>query len=273
MTLLQIANDTASNRDALFMFLITVVFFGALVLSGKINLGIYLPGVPVPIRRSRKAILKQYFPYYNKLTEDQKKQFEHKVQHFIHIKHFIPRQIETVSEEMQVLIAACAVQLTFGYPKIFFSHFKRILVYPTDYYSTINKTYHKGEVNPRLGAIVLSWDNFVKGYINPTDGSNLGLHEMAHALHLEDRINNAEYAFLNQGAMQKWETQAKLEIEKMRNGQSHMFRSYASTNLSEFFSISIENFFEKPVEFKNQMPELFDNLTLILNQDPTVLYG
>jgi len=264
MTLLQVANSSSDNWNSLLMFIVVIMLFIGLVLSKKVNLGIYIPGIPVPIRRSRKAILKKYFPYYNKLSDDQKKLFEYKVQHFINIKHFIPRQIPEVSEEMKVLIAACAVQITFGYPKIFLSHFKRILVYPTNYYSTINKQYHKGEVNPRLGA---------KGYINHQDGRNLGLHEMAHALHLEDRINNSEYAFLDQEALRKWEIQAQLEIDKIRRGEDHMFRSYASTNISEFFSVGIENFFERPAEFKNQMPELFHNFTLILKQDPTLLYG
>lgn len=273
MIILQVVNDTTVDWDAILMFSVVVLLFVGLVLSKKVHLGIYIPNIPVPIKRARKAILKQYFPYYNKLPEAQKKHFEHKVQHFIYIKDFIPRQIGEVSEEMKVLIAACAVQLTFGYPKVFLSHFKRILIYPTNYYSTINQQYHKGEVNPRLGAIVLSWDNFTKGYINPTDGRNLGLHEMAHALHFEDRINNTEYAFLDQKALKNWNSLANEEIKKIRNGQDHMFRDYAATNLSEFFSVAIENFFERPTEFKNELPELFHNLTLILKQDPTIFYG
>ncbi|MGL1885719.1 MAG: zinc-dependent peptidase [Reichenbachiella sp.] len=268
MIILQQSYETTSLWDAFWMFLFTMTLIVGLVVSGKINLGIYLPSVGVPIRRQRKAILKKHFPYYNQLNEQQKKKFEHKVQYFIRIKHFIPRQIAEVTEEMKVLISACAVQLTFGYPKVVLSHFKRILVYPTNYYSTINQQYHKGEVNPRVRAIVLSWDNFVNGYLNQTDGRNLGLHEMAHALHLEDRINNSEYDFIDKQAMSQWNQLAKEEITRINQGNSSMFRDYAATNLSEFFSVAVENFFERPAEFKNQMPQLYANLTVVLRQDP-----
>ena len=105
---------------------------------------------------------------------------------------------------MTAMIASSAIQLTFGLPKINLKHFERILIYPDEYYSTINKQYHKGEVNPRLKAIVVSWKAFVAGYADPHDGINLGLHEMAHALKLENIIKNGElwlytlfYAFIS----------------------------------------------------------------------------
>ncbi|PIB37570.1 hypothetical protein BFP72_14720 [Reichenbachiella sp. 5M10] len=239
-----------------------------LVLSGKINLGIYLPGVGVPLRRSRKSILKQHFPYYTQLTEAQKRTFEQRVQRFIYQKEFIPRQIPQVTEEMQVLIAACATQLTFGFPPNTLSYFKRILVYPTDYYSTISKRYHKGEVNPKLKIIVLSWRHFVEGYLHNDDGRNLGLHEMAHALRLERRIIQLQHGHKETALQKEWESLAQREIQLIRLGKSQMFREYAGTNAEEFFSVAVENFFERPQLFNEQMPDLYRNLALLLRQDP-----
>ena len=148
----------------------------------------------MPFPRKSREVLNKYFPYYISLEPREKLHFERRVHQFMGLKSFIPRNIEEVTLEMKTLISACAVQLTFGLPKIYLRHFSKILVYPDNYYSTINQTYHKGEVNPRFGIIVISWKSFVKGYVEK-EGLNLGLHEMAHALHLENRIMNGEFDF------------------------------------------------------------------------------
>jgi len=127
------------------------------------------------IEKKYKQSLVKYSSFYNYLSEKDKISFEKRVQKFIDLKQFTPRAgIKEVTPEMKAMIAATAIQLTFGYPNVYFKHFKRILIYPDNYYSTITRAYHKGEVNIR-GIIVLSWKSFHDGFINPTDGINLDL--------------------------------------------------------------------------------------------------
>jgi Mlc titration factor MtfA (ptsG expression regulator) len=40
----------------------------------------------------------------------------------------------------------------------------------------------------------------------------------------------------------------------------------------EFFSVAVENFFERPQEFKTILPELYSILAQLLRQDPIILY-
>ncbi|MGC1243985.1 MAG: zinc-dependent peptidase, partial [Chryseosolibacter sp.] len=117
----------------------------------------------LPVPQLYKDILQRYFRYYALLSPANKGKFERKVCNFLYSKRFIPRNMAEVSIEAKVLIAASAVQLTFGLPNIYLRHFDKILVYPDAYYSSITQRYHKGEVNPRFGIIVLSWKNFVDG--------------------------------------------------------------------------------------------------------------
>ncbi|MBA4054074.1 MAG: DgsA anti-repressor MtfA, partial [Marivirga sp.] len=152
----------------------------------------------LPVPQRYRDILQKYFPYYQNLTDQDKAEFEGKVCLFLYGKRFIPRDISEVTIEAKVLIAATAVQLTFGLSDVYLRHFSKILVYPNDYYSVISKRFHKGEVNPMFGIIVLSWQSFIDGFINPTDAVNLGLHEMAHALRLENVIRNEEYQFFDE---------------------------------------------------------------------------
>ncbi|MEO1051516.1 MAG: zinc-dependent peptidase [Bacteroidota bacterium] len=225
-----------------------------------------------PVKSAYIEILKKYFPFYKRLNAVDQKKFEKKLHQFIAAKKFIPRDIEAITPEMKTLIAAAAVQLTFGLPKVYLSHFKRILVYPDSYYSTINRTYHKGEVNPRYGMIVLSWKNFVEGYIDCTDSMNLGLHEMAHALRFENLIKNGEHNFFDPNTLAEWERRSTQIVNDMAAGRNSFFRDYAMTNREEFFAVAVENFFERPEGFQEAMPKLYRLMCKLLNQDPVQLY-
>ncbi|MGD1889764.1 MAG: zinc-dependent peptidase [Cyclobacteriaceae bacterium] len=153
-----------------------MTFLLALFLVLLIGVTVFYRSIPTPQPlyplvkvREIEGILARYFPYYQQLPMSQKKIFMKRVMHFIQQKQFIPRGFKPVTLEMKAMISASAVQLTFGLPEVSLSHFRRILIYSDDYYSTITRRYHKGEVNPRLQAIVLSWRSFVEGYADVTD--------------------------------------------------------------------------------------------------------
>jgi MtfA peptidase len=225
----------------------------------------------LPVPPVYREILQKYFKYYQVLSPSGKLSFERKVTTFIYGKRFIPRMIDEVTIEAKVLIAAAAVQLTFGLPDFTLKHFNKILVYPNDYYSGITKRYHKGEVNPRFGIIVLSWQSFIDGYINPTDAFNVGLHEMAHALRLESVIREEASTILDEDLFEEFDRYAELVCLQMQLGASTLIRPYACTNKHEFFSVAIENFFERPAQFKSELPEVYHMLAKALRQDPLSL--
>jgi MtfA peptidase len=225
--------------------------------------------LPVPLRY--KEILQKYFKYYQQLSSTNKAKFERKVANFIYGKRFIPRNVDEVTIEAKVLIAASAVQLTFGLPNVYLRYFNKILVYPNDYYSSITKRFHKGEVNPRFGIIVLSWQSFIDGYIEPHDSKNLGLHEMAHALRLESMIRSEELPPFDPELLEQFDAYSqRVCFDPAYSGQT-FFRPYACTNEHEFFSVAVENFFERSEEFKKELPELYKIMVNLLGQDPTTL--
>lgn len=224
----------------------------------------------VSVPASYVDTLNKYFSYYQKLADKDKREFEQRMMHFLMSKKFIPRNFAAVTDEMKATIAATAVQLTFGLPSIYFLHFKKILIYPDDYYSNITKRYHRGEVNPAFGIIVLSWKSFVDGFITPDNAINLGLHEMAHALRLENMIRNEEFGFLDEDALDHF-NQSAYELCNDPVKSFQFFRAYACTNEHEFFSVAVENFFERPLDFRNNLPELYQTMVTLLKQDPIKL--
>ena len=221
----------------------------------------------LPLKLEYLHILEKKSKFYQKLSPENKKLFEKRVNKFIAMKKFIPRgELKKVTDEMKTLIAATAVQITFGYPHIYFRHFWRILIYPDTYYSTITKKRHYGEINLH-GLIILSWKKFVEGFKNYADGRNLALHEMAHALIAENRTDNSEFNFIDNDLLKVFDNYYQAEKEKIKNNDNSFFRNYGATNEHEFFSVAVENFFERPAEFYEYNPGLYAITGRILKQD------
>ena len=256
-----------------FLLIVLIVFVSIAIKSYGLS-GVY-EGVAMtrPLPRAQVEAIEKYNSYYQRLPEKSKTIFLRKVKQFNISKTYIPRRLATVSDEMKGMIASAAVQLTFGLPRVTLRHFNKILVYPDEYYSVINRQYHKGEVNPRHKAIVVSWKAFVAGYADPHDGINLGLHEMAHALKLENVIRNDEHGFFSRQEYDKWLNIADEEIAKIRQGGESIFRAYAGTDEDEFFATGMELYFEQPKQLFEYHPELYKTLSNLLRQDTLQLVG
>jgi len=212
------------------------------------------------------SILKGQFSFYNRLSIKQRSYFEHRVAGFIADKTFIGRDHLKVTDEMKVLISATAVMLTFGFRDFYIGLIDNIFIYPTAFYSRINQAYHRGEFNPKLKALVLSWEDFKQGYAIGDDNLNLGIHEFAHAIHLNSIKERDVNSIIFRDSFKELTTllsaNASLRKELIA---SKYFRAYAYTNQFEFLAVLVEYFIESPKEFKSQFPEVYAKVRQMLN--------
>src|SRR5690606_1527818 len=132
--------------------------------------------------------------------------------------------------------------------------------------STTNQEYHKGEFNPKLQVLVLSWKDFKNGFDVKNDNINLGIHEFAHAIHLNSIKERDVSSTIFADTFKELTTLlSEKEILRKELIESKYFREYAYTNQYEFLAVIIENFIETPTEFKTQFPEVYDKTKQMLN--------
>lgn len=255
----------------LYMFLSVIYFTVRQTLAGLI---LYFREIQIkwdynsaePVRKDDlEYTLKKFVPYYNLLSVQHKRLFIMRTQMFLNYHSFEGRDGLMITEEMRVRIAATAVQLTFGLKEYLLRHFVTIVVYPDVYVSPSTGDWHKGETNIR-GSIVLSWKHFVEGFETTEDKLNLGLHELAHALDLGRLVKDADPFFFRY--FLKWSAVANETYLEVGASDYHFLRSYAGTNMREFFAVSVEHFFEDPAGFSNELPLLYQHLCVLLHQDP-----
>lgn len=213
------------------------------------------------------AILKQYIPYYRKLDATLRDRFLKRTLIFRATKHF--EFVEMQEEDhMSLLISAAAIQLTFGLEHYLLDHFNKIYIMKRDYHYGLFNIPFQGHVSE--DGIYLSWNNFLNSYANYTDGDNVGLHEMAHALAYIN-FPEHEHEGEDEGFQYRWlktfTSTGKEVFNRMQQGELNFLGSYAATNYQEFWAVCVENFFERPESFKIQLPELYDAICKLLNQD------
>jgi len=218
------------------------------------------------LNKEQKSILSTKFRFYNKLTSKQKSFFEHRVASFIKDKDFIGRDGLVITDEIMILISATAVMLTFGFRDFYIALISKIVVYPNKFYSVTNKDYHKGEFNPKLETLVLSWEDFKQGFDIGNDNLNLGIHEFTHAIHLNSiKERDISSTIFSDSFSELSKLLAEKEDLRNRLIASKYFRQYAFTNQFEFLAVAIENFIETPQDFKSEFPEIYGKVRQMLN--------
>jgi len=216
-------------------------------------------------------VLFRKFSYYRHLSDDGKAKFINRTVHHLRYHAFKGQDGFEVKPEMKVHIAASISQITYGLDKYILDGIHTIMVYPRSFYvSAIDRTL-KGGTTPN-GFMALSWEDFEKGYEVGDDKYNLGLHEAAHALKLQVDIGkegDERFAFY----LKEWLLIGETEYNRIRRGVPSFLRDYAGENLHEFFAVCVEHFFESPEAFHQQLPDIFNHLCVLLNQNPLNLKG
>ena len=260
-----------------------------LIVIGYVGVSAVLRRIPAPLLRlptgpipdTWPAIVERNVALARGLTSDERERLLRLVQVFLRDKHFEGCGGLTLTEEMQVTIAAEACLLLLHLEGPCYPTLRTVLVYPHGFVPKVARSPGTGEIAPppaRLigeswgaGVVVISWDDAVHGARNSADGENVVLHEFAHQLDAEDGASDGA-PLLSPSALRTWGGVLSEEYERLRQDaaydRSSTLDDYGATNKAEFFAVATETFFEKPVQLEREHPELYGQLRQFYQQDP-----
>ena len=228
-------------------------------------------------------ILERNFPLFGRLTPDDQKELLGHIQVFIDEKYFEGCGGLELTDEIRVTIAAQACLLLMHRDTDYYPNLTSILVYPGGYTATESRYIGGGlwEEGPEdrlghtahnLGALVLAWDAAQHGALNPSDGSNVVLHEFAHQLDFENKSADGTPVLGAHADYANWSRVMSEELNALRRadaaGVATLLDTYGATNPTEFFAVATEVFFERPRALRERHPELYRELQQYFQQDP-----
>ncbi len=234
-----------------------------------------------PLDASRIAILQKYVTLYSKLPQSLREELHGHINIFLDEKKFIGREGIEITDEVRIVVAGNACLLLLQGNKRRFTGFSSILIYPNAYVA--HEVQHDGLITTEQpsrrageswvrGPIVLSWANVHSGSVNAEDGHNVVIHEFAHKLDEQSGHMNGLPVLNNESDYKAWNKVLSEEYGALHGraerGVNKVIDEYGTVSPAEFFAVASESFFEKPVQMKKRLPELYRQLQTFYNIDP-----
>jgi len=208
-----------------------------------------------------REMLQAYVPFYNALTESDRKIFEERFTRFLSAVRITGANAEVEDLDI-VLIGAAAIIPIFGIRDWEYINLREILLYPgnfnTDFDQHGGNRYVSGMVGTGAmqNVMILSKWELRQGFINRTDNRNVAIHEFVHLIDKVDgNLDGLPEILLNKEHHERWKSLLDWEMEAIRAGQSDV-DPYGATSAVECFAVLSEYFFEQPERFRQQHPQL-----------------
>ena len=239
----------------------------------------------IPLDSSCIAILQKNVSIYSKLPQTLREELHGYINIFLDEKKFIGCEGIEITDEICLTVAGNACLLLLQGKKRHFPSFTSILIYPNTYIA--HEVQHNGLVTTERpskrageswirGPIVLSWADINSGSVNAEDGHNVVIHEFAHKLDEESGHMNGLPLLRDESHYKEWNKVLSEEYnalhERAKRGKNKVLDEYGTVSPSEFFAVASESFFEKPVQMKKRLPELYKQLQIFYNIDPVSWY-
>lgn len=226
-----------------------------------------------PLHPPLIILLDSHIDYYHKLSPAEKKRFESQIAGFLDYV-----RIEGVGTEIsdldKVMIASAAVIPIFGLGEWEYGNLTSVILYPDtfdhEYQFEGNNRSIQGMVGSGYmnGQMILSRPSLEKGFSPMSGKENTAIHEFVHLVDKSDGATDGvpEHLMAHEYAV-PWLKLMHHEMHRIQQGHSDI-NPYALTNEAEFLAVAAEYFFEKPDQFKQKHPELYQQLTAIFRQKP-----
>lgn len=222
-----------------------------------------------PFDAAWRTILRERVPFYRALDGEAEKRFEDDVRIFLAEQVISGAANLEVDDTTRVLVAASAAMLSNGLPAWEWPRVRDIIVYPRafDERYDVREGRDVADQVHLHSPIIFSARDLKLGFRHK-DGHNVGLHELAHVIDMEDGSADGIPVDAPIAATAPFIEVVAKRLTRIRRGAPSPLRAYAGTNEAEVFAVAVEVFFEKPHDLARRDPELFALLRTYFNQDP-----
>ncbi|MCA8991349.1 MAG: zinc-dependent peptidase [Planctomycetaceae bacterium] len=229
----------------------------------------------VPCPEAWVEVLTRNVAAYSSMTALHQQRVQGYVNVFVREKHWEGCAELQVTDEMRVTIAGQIAVLVSGLGKEFFDRVLSILIYPDAYVAPQTHVDEMGIVtegpSTRLGEawyrgpVILAWDDALAGARGELGPHNLIVHEFTHQLDMlnsrrADGVPPIESPQLAHRWLDVMQRHYHRLVEQCDQGYRSLLDCYGAQDLSEFFAVSSEAFFQVPRRMQVEMPELYQLL-------------
>ncbi len=222
-----------------------------------------------------------FLPFYRNLGASERKRFRDRVMLWNMARDYKGiNPLENAPEEVQAVVGAYAVMMTFGKEKYLLEYFSTIVVYAHAFPSPRYKILHSAETDFEDGAFIFDMERLMLATVPGKKSYNNAVHELAKGfMHQE---GEPEIPDLTPEDIQKLEEIRGYGKDFVHRYMGFLIRDGIEKQLAEKGEISeeringaidmkhvaVEHFFMAPANFKRLLPERYDAYVKYFNLDP-----
>jgi len=236
----------------------------------------------LPFPGEWERIVERNISAYAHLPAEDQRELRGHVQVLLAEKHWEGCGGLELTDEIRVTIAAQASILLLHRDTDYYPRLTSILVYPSAYVVPGERPVgggiweegeevYLGHTSSHLGALVIAWDDVIRGARTFNDADNVVFHEFAHQLDFEDHSVDGT-PLLESRQYASWARVLGAEYEALQRATDDasptLIDQYGATNPAEFFAVVTELFFERPAALRARHPDLYAELEAFYRQDP-----
>jgi Mlc titration factor MtfA (ptsG expression regulator) len=250
--------------------IVALQIFSALLIIILIILFVFQPrrkaGFTLP--ENYRDLLNDYIRFYSALSEEGKRSFEEKFKKFLHAVKITGANAD-VEDLDRVLIGAAAVIPVYAIPDWEYINLKEILVYPGSFNMDFEQHGYERTISGMVGSgamqnlmIISKWD-LRQGFIDSNSSRNTAIHEFVHLIDkMDGSLDGVPEILLERKYVAEWRQLLEQAMDNIRQGQSDI-DAYGATSPVECFAVVAEYFFEQPILFHANHPQLYQMLQRI----------
>lgn len=209
-----------------------------------------------------KSSLQKNISFYQKLSEDKKIIFLHRVEKFLNNTKVTAIGDYKITAEDMAYVGASAIIPIWAFEDWEYNNIDEVLLYPANFTSNFDFKSTQANILGMVGngalnhTMILSLPALKEGF-KKNDGHNTGIHEFVHLIDMADGDGNGIPLYLlSKDTISPWMNYMKQTLEEVRDGETDI-NPYAGKNAAEFFAVIAEYFFEKPEMLEKEHPEIY----------------
>ncbi len=230
--------------------LITALIF---VLGPQINWWWYRRRPP-DLKPALRALLERAPGVYHRLSAEDQLKFRQRMSLFIMATDFMPQGMDKAPPDVEAVVAASAVTLSFGQEEFLFPKYEHVVLYahpfPTPQYPEI---FHTSEVFDEDGVLLFSIEHLFHGFLQPQQYFHSGLYEYAKVY-----MRSYPMARYPQVEAAHWPI-----LERISGFSRESVEKWIGLPDISPLAVAITYYFCFPEKFQSEWPEVFGQMGVV----------
>ncbi|MEZ4985846.1 MAG: zinc-dependent peptidase [Saprospiraceae bacterium] len=246
-----------NERWSVLIIISLIILVAGYILMPQINWW-WWKRYPPDISKELVPLLDKFHPYYRTLTEEEQREFRKRLFLFMQGHNYMPQVTETVPQDVQLMIAAAPVAMTFRQEDFLFPHFENIVTYPHIFPSPqYPEQFHASEVYAPDGVLMFCMEHVVRGFTDPVNFLNPSWYEYAKVF----RLTNPTFDYGT------WEEADWIALERISRFSKDALERWVGLKDLDITAMAIAFFFIFPQAFRRELPEKYLTLQTVFHQN------